>query len=182
VAWVSAFLSEHHSHGRHQDVVKVDGRPDRHLTALFLGLLIASAKNTFDQKTNQSGTTRTVLILDDLLVQLVLKRLRCASFCGRAVSAVGRSHLARAVKAAGVPPKKSPLFSSPVSLGVRHELEATVPEGHCRQRSLQSPLAPLRGFHTKPRGSGRHCFTQAAVRSRRRSWHHGFLGLAAIFL
>ena len=40
------------------------------LTALVLGLLIASAKTTFDQKTNQvKQMTATVILLDDLLTQ-----------------------------------------------------------------------------------------------------------------
>jgi hypothetical protein len=40
------------------------------LAALVLGLLIASAKSTFDQKTNQvRQLTATVILLDDLLMQ-----------------------------------------------------------------------------------------------------------------
>ncbi len=40
------------------------------LTALVLGLLIASAKSSFDQKTNQvRQMTATIILLDDLLAQ-----------------------------------------------------------------------------------------------------------------
>ena len=40
------------------------------LTALVLGLLIASAKTSFDQKTSQvKQMTATVILLDDLLAQ-----------------------------------------------------------------------------------------------------------------
>ena len=40
------------------------------LTALVLGLLIASAKTSFDQKTSQvKQMTATIILLDDLLAQ-----------------------------------------------------------------------------------------------------------------
>src|ERR1700759_351787 len=67
---VRPLLSEHHLHSDSKDVVKLTAGLVGTLTALVLGLLIASAKTTFDQKTNQvRQLTATVLILDDLLVQ-----------------------------------------------------------------------------------------------------------------
>jgi hypothetical protein len=53
-----------------KDVVKLTAGLIGTLTALVLGLLIASAKTTFDQKTNQvRQLTATVILLDDLLTQ-----------------------------------------------------------------------------------------------------------------
>ena len=46
-------LSEHHLHSDSRDVVKLTASLVGTLTALVLGLLIASAKSTFDQKTSQ---------------------------------------------------------------------------------------------------------------------------------
>jgi hypothetical protein len=50
---VRPLLSEHHLHSDSKDVVKLTAGLIGTLTALVLGLLIASAKTTFDQKTNQ---------------------------------------------------------------------------------------------------------------------------------
>lgn len=67
---VRPLLSEHHRHPDSRDVVRLTGGLIGTLTALVLGLLIASAKNTFDQKTTQvRQLTSTVIILDDLLAQ-----------------------------------------------------------------------------------------------------------------
>ena len=67
---VRPLLSEHHSHSDSRDVVKLTAGLIGTLTALVLGLLIASAKTTFDQKTNQvKQMTATVILLDDLLTQ-----------------------------------------------------------------------------------------------------------------
>ncbi|UFX42763.1 hypothetical protein HAP47_0026470 [Bradyrhizobium sp. 41S5] len=67
---VRPLLSEHHLHADTRDVVKLTAGLIGTLTALVLGLLIASAKNTFDQKTNQvRQMTANILILDDLLAQ-----------------------------------------------------------------------------------------------------------------
>jgi len=63
-------LSEQHLHSDSKDVVKLTAGLIGTLTALVLGLLIASAKTTFDQKTNQvRQMTATVILLDDLLTQ-----------------------------------------------------------------------------------------------------------------
>ena len=52
---VRPLLSEQHVHADSRDVVKLSAGMIGTLTALVLGLLIASAKNTFDQKTTRSG-------------------------------------------------------------------------------------------------------------------------------
>jgi hypothetical protein len=67
---VRPLLSDQHVHADSRDVVKLTAGMIGTLTALVLGLLIASAKNTFDQKTNQvRQMTATILVLDDLLAQ-----------------------------------------------------------------------------------------------------------------
>src|SRR5437879_8313466 len=67
---VRPLLWEHHLHSDSKDVVKLTAGLIGTLTALVLGLLIASAKNTFDQKTNQvRQMTSAVIVLDDLLAQ-----------------------------------------------------------------------------------------------------------------
>ena len=69
-AAVRSLLSERHLDSDSQDVVKLTTSLIGTLTALVLGLLIASAKTTFDQKTNQvKQLTATIILLDDLLTQ-----------------------------------------------------------------------------------------------------------------
>jgi hypothetical protein len=66
---VRPLLSEHHQTPDSRDVKMATGLIGT-LTALVLGLLIASAKSSFDQKTNQvRQMTATVILLDDLLMQ-----------------------------------------------------------------------------------------------------------------
>ena len=68
--FVRPLLSESHLHSDSKDVVKLATGLIGTLAALVLGLLIASAKSTFDQKTNQvRQLTTTIIILDDLLAQ-----------------------------------------------------------------------------------------------------------------
>ena len=67
---VRPLLSDQHVHADSRDVVKLTAGMIGTLTALVLGLLIASAKNTFDQKTNQvRQMTATIILLDELLAQ-----------------------------------------------------------------------------------------------------------------
>src|SRR5215475_11215548 len=67
---VRPFLSEQHLRPDTKDVVKMTAGLIGTLTALVLGLLIASAKTTFDEKTNRvRQLTATVILLDDLLTQ-----------------------------------------------------------------------------------------------------------------
>src|SRR5450631_3931411 len=63
-------LSEHHLQPDSRDVVKMATGLIGTLAALVLGLLIASAKSSFDQKTGQvRQMTATIILLDDLLAQ-----------------------------------------------------------------------------------------------------------------
>jgi Protein of unknown function (DUF4239) len=63
-------LSKDHLHPDSRDVVKMATGLIGTLTALVLGLLIASAKGSFDQKTNQvRQLTASIILLDELLAQ-----------------------------------------------------------------------------------------------------------------
>jgi hypothetical protein len=63
-------LSEKHLQPDSKDIVKMATGLIGTLAALVLGLLIASAKGSFDLKTNQvKQLTATLILLDDLLVQ-----------------------------------------------------------------------------------------------------------------
>src|SRR5467141_4666838 len=68
--FVRPLLSESHLHADSKDVVKLATGLIGTLAALVLGLLIASAKSSFDQKTSQvKQMTATIILLDDLLAQ-----------------------------------------------------------------------------------------------------------------
>jgi len=67
---VRPLLLEHHLQSDSKDVVRLTSGLIGTLTALVLGLLIASAKTTFDQKTTQvKQMTATIILLDDLMMQ-----------------------------------------------------------------------------------------------------------------
>ena len=67
---VRPLLSEHHLQPDSRDVVKMATGLIGTLAALVLGLLIASEKSSFDQKTGQvRQMTATIILLDDLLAQ-----------------------------------------------------------------------------------------------------------------
>jgi hypothetical protein len=69
-ALVRPLLSESHLHPDSKDLVKMATGLIGTLAALVLGLLIASAKSSFDQKTTQvRQMTATVILLDDLLAE-----------------------------------------------------------------------------------------------------------------
>ena len=68
--FVRPLLSEKHLHPDSRDVVKMATGLIGTLAALVLGLLIASAKSSFDQKTSQvRQMTATIILLDDLLAR-----------------------------------------------------------------------------------------------------------------
>ncbi len=69
-AAVRPLLSERHLQPNSKDVVKIATGLIGTLAALVLGLLIASAKTSFDQKVSQvRQLTATIIVLDDLLGQ-----------------------------------------------------------------------------------------------------------------
>jgi len=69
-AVVRPLLSEQHLHPDSRDAVKMATGLIGTLAALVLGLLIASAKSSFDQKTGQvRQMTANIIVLDQLLAQ-----------------------------------------------------------------------------------------------------------------
>jgi putative copper export protein len=69
-AVIRPLLSEQHLHPDSRDVVKMATGLIGTLAALVLGLLIASAKSSFDQKTSQvRQMTASIIVLDNLLAQ-----------------------------------------------------------------------------------------------------------------
>src|ERR1700689_1485945 len=67
---VRPLLSEKHLQPDSKDIVKMATGLIGTLAALVLGLLIASAKGSFDLKTSQvSQGPATIIVLDDLLVK-----------------------------------------------------------------------------------------------------------------
>lgn len=69
-AGLRPLLSERHLQPDSKDIVKMATGLIGTLAALVLGLLIASAKSSFDLKTNQiRQMTATIILLDDLLAQ-----------------------------------------------------------------------------------------------------------------
>jgi hypothetical protein len=67
---VRPLLSEKHAHPDSRDVVKMATGLIGTLAALVLGLLVASAKSSFDQKSSQvRQMTASIILLDDLLAQ-----------------------------------------------------------------------------------------------------------------
>src|ERR1700722_4864948 len=67
---VRPLLSEQHLQPDSRDVVKMTTGLIGTLAALVLGLLIASAKGTYDQKTSQvRKMSATIILLDELLAQ-----------------------------------------------------------------------------------------------------------------
>src|SRR5260221_6366102 len=69
-AVVRPLLSEEHLHPDSKDIVKMATGLIGTLAELVLGLLVASAKGSCDQKANQvKQMTATIILLDDLLAQ-----------------------------------------------------------------------------------------------------------------
>jgi hypothetical protein len=67
---VRPLLLEKHAHPDSREVVKMATGLVGTLAALVLGLLVASAKSSYDQKTNQvRQLTASIILLDDLLAQ-----------------------------------------------------------------------------------------------------------------
>ena len=68
--WLQRFLPPHHLSKESQDVVKLGAGLIATVTALALGLLVSSAKGTFDEMNSRiTQTSAKVLIMDELLAQ-----------------------------------------------------------------------------------------------------------------
>jgi hypothetical protein len=128
-------LSENHLQPDSRDVVKMATGLIGTLAALVLGLLIASAKSSFDQKTSQvRQMTATVILLDDLLAQYGPEAAPLRTRLRQSIPPLAD----RLWHEQQVPAAKPVGFeSSAQSLAFENELERLTPNNDA-QRSLQS--------------------------------------------
>jgi hypothetical protein len=132
---VRPLLSERHLHPDSKDIVRMATGLIGTLAALVLGLLIASAKNSFDQKTNQvKQLTAAIILLDDLLAQYGPET---ASVRGRLRQSI--PPLANRIWQEEEPPAGKPVRfqSTAEALAFENDLEHLSPSNDA-QRSLQS--------------------------------------------
>jgi hypothetical protein len=132
---VRPLLSEHHLHPDSRDVVKMATGLIGTLTALVLGLLIASAKSSFDEKTNQvRQMTATIILLDDLLAQYGSEAVSARNLLRQSIQPLAN----RIWHEEETPTGKLVHFeSSAESLAFENEMERLSPKDDA-QRSLQS--------------------------------------------
>jgi hypothetical protein len=132
---IRPLLSEQHLHPDSRDVVKMATGLIGTLTALVLGLLIASAKSSFDQKTNQvRQLTSTIILLDDLLAQYGPEGTPLRNLLRQSIQPLAD----RIWHEEATPAGKSARFESTAeSAAFENELERLSPNSDA-QRSLQS--------------------------------------------
>jgi hypothetical protein len=128
-------LSERHLHPDSKDIVKMATGLIGTLAALVLGLLIASAKSSFDLKTNQvRQVTATIILLDDLLAQYGPEATPIRTRLRQSIQPLAD----RIWHEQGIPAGKPVHFeSSAESWAFENELERLTPSNDA-QRSLQS--------------------------------------------
>jgi hypothetical protein len=128
-------LSENHLQPDSRDVVKMATGLIGTLAALVLGLLIASANSSFDQKTNQvRQMTATIILLDDLLAQYGPEAIPPRTRLRQSIPPLAD----RLWREQEVPAVKPVHFeTSAQSLTFENELERLTPNNDT-QRSLQS--------------------------------------------
>jgi hypothetical protein len=133
--FVRPLLSEKHLHPDSRDVVKMATGLIGTLAALVLGLLIASAKSSFDQKTSQvRQMTANVILLDDLLAQHGPEAAAVRNLLRQSIPPLAD----RIWREDGFPAGKPDRFeSSAQSLAFENQLERLSPNNDA-QRSLQS--------------------------------------------
>jgi hypothetical protein len=132
---VRPLLSERHLHPDSRDVVKLATGLIGTLAALVLGLLIASAKSSFDQKTSQvRQMTTTIILLDDLLGQYGPEAVPVRKLLRQSIPS-----LADRIWQEEVAPVGKPVHfqSTAQSLSFENELQRLSPKDEV-QRSLQS--------------------------------------------
>ena len=128
-------LSEQHLHPDSKDVVKMATGLIGTLTALVLGLLIASAKSSFDQKTSQvRQMTATIILLDDLLAQYGSEATSVRNLLRQSIPPLANRIWQEEEISAG---KLVHFESSAESLAFENDLERLSPNNDA-QRSLQS--------------------------------------------
>jgi hypothetical protein len=132
---VRPLLSEKHLHPDSRDVVKMATGLIGTLTALVLGLLIASAKSSFDQKTSQvKQMTATIILLDDLLAQYGPEAVPVRSLLRRSIAPLANRIWHEEEIPTGKPVRFEP---SADASAFESELEHLAPNNDV-QRSLQS--------------------------------------------
>jgi hypothetical protein len=132
---IRPLLSAKHRHPDSKDVVKMATGLIGTLTALVLGLLIASAKSSFDQKTNQvKQMTASIILLDDLLAQYGPEAAPVRNLLRQSIPPLANSIWNEEAIPAGKPVR---FESSAQSLALENELEHLSPTNDA-QRSLQS--------------------------------------------
>ena len=132
---VRPLLLEKHLHPDSREVVKMATGLVGTLAALVLGLLISSAKSSFDQKTGQvRQMTATIILLDDLLGQYGSEATSVRTLLRQSVPA-----LANGVWHEGAPPAGKPVVfqSTAQSSDFENQLGRLSPNNDV-QRSLQS--------------------------------------------
>ena len=132
---VRPLLSESHLQPDSKDVVKMATGLIGTLAALVLGLLIASAKSSFDQKTNQvRQMTAKIILLDELLAQYGPETIPVRTRLRQSIEPLANSIWHEGEVAADKP---VPFRASAQSLAFENELESLSPSNDT-QRSLQS--------------------------------------------
>jgi len=132
---VRPLMSDHHQTSDSRDVVKMTMGLIGTLTSLVLGLLIASAKNSFDQKTSQvRQMTATIILLDDLLAQYGPEATHLRSLLRQSIQPMAN----RIWHEEGVSTARPVRFESTAQASAfENELERLSPSNDI-QRSLQS--------------------------------------------
>ena len=132
---VRARLSERHLQPDSKDVVKMATGLIGTLAALVLGLLIASAKSSFDQKTGQvRQMTAKIILLDELLAQYGPEAIPVRTRLRQSIEPLANGIWHEG----GLPASKPVRFeASAQSSAFENELEGLSPANDA-QRSLQS--------------------------------------------
>jgi hypothetical protein len=132
---VRPLLSEQHQSQDSRDVVKMTTGLIGTLTALVLGLLIASAKSSFDQKTNQvRQLTANIILIDDLLMQYGPEATHLRSLLRQSIPPLASRIWHEEGDATGRPLR---FVSSAEALALEDEVERLSPANDT-QRSLQA--------------------------------------------
>src|ERR1700733_13032612 len=132
---VRPLLSEQHLNSDSRDVVKMTTGLIGTLAALVLGLLIASAKGAYDQKTGQvRQMTATIILLDNLLAQYGSEAIHLRNLLRQGIQPLAN----RIWHEGEAPPGKPVRFEATAeSSAFQNELEQLSPANDT-QRSLKS--------------------------------------------
>jgi Protein of unknown function (DUF4239) len=134
---VRPWLSEDHLQPDSRDVVKMATGLIGTLAALVLGLLIASAKGSFDQKTSQvRQLTASIILLDELLAQYGPEAAPARSQLRQSIAPLA-DRIWQEQESPSPARKLAHFESSTESLAFENELQHLSPRDDA-QRSLQS--------------------------------------------